>query len=462
TTPWTYLKRPPTPTPDNAPGPAETLDSVIETPPTFSLTPELELLEGATNDLPANIKSTSLANDPTWKPENVTDDDTAAKTNESTPGRQVKFLCRGAIALLALQREIDDRVAEVENFRNQLEEDPRVIWAEIEGDQNSDFITVSSFFPDAERTRSSCIIKGSDGFPVMRFDQPIVFKVTVPIENQPQHHDADDIPTDTYWVAWNGIVALVMWRHESESSPLSGGHIVFDILERAVSRCGHSLYNQACSPGCENIFLHTNILLTPSKECERVHFVKRNGSEIHLLFAEWEDEKDSLIDVFFDLGNSYESFAHQKNTGRRIIDLEAEAYAQLLQLISHYAEHAQIATKPIFRRVIASWRGRGWKSEVRLLGAQTWLCISGIEILKRNWIDEKKSFDDDIEESGIEEIFIADYGDDVAKIESLDLSRLDRLCSQMEARIDNTASLRTTAGGAAAGAAAGFLASLLF
>ncbi|MFJ8539200.1 hypothetical protein [Streptomyces sp. NPDC093591] len=387
---------------------------------------------------------------------------TSSTEEETSSSSRSKFLCRSATVLLALQREINDRAAEIENVRNHLEEDPRVIWAELEEDQNSDFITVSNFFPDADRTRPSHIIKGSDGFPVMRFDQPIVFKAAVPIKNQPQHHNADDIPTDTYWVAWNGVVALVMWRHESGRSPLSGGHIAFDILEKAVNGCGHTLYNQACSPECENIFMHTNLLLTPSEECNRTHFVKRNESDIHLLFAEWEDEKDSLIDLFLDLGSSYENFARQKNTGRRIIDLESEAYTQLLHLLSHYAEHAQISTKPLLRRLIARWHGRGWRSEVRLLSSHIWLCISGIEILKRNWIDEKKAFYDDVEESGLEEIFAIDYGDDVERIETLDLTRLDSICSQMESRIDNTALSWTTVGGAMAGAITGSLASLLF
>ena len=387
---------------------------------------------------------------------------TGSTEEKTSLGHRSRFLCRSATVLLALQCDVGDRAAEIENVRKLLAEDPRVIWAELEEDQNSNFITVSDFFPDSNRTIPSRITNGSDGFPVLRFDQPIVFKMVAPIEDQPQHHDADDIPTDTYWVAWNGVVAMVMWKHDLERSPLSGGHIAFEILEKAVNKCGHVLYNQACSPECENIFMHTNLLLEPSGECDRVHFIKRNGSDIHLLCPEWEDEKDSLIDLFLDLGTVFEHFAHQKNTGRRIIDLESAAYAQLLHLISHYAQHAQISTQPLLRRLIARWRGRGWKSEVRLLCAHVWLCISGIEVLKRNWIDEKKSFYDDVEESGLEEIFAIDYGDDAEKIETLDLTRLDSICGQMEARIGNPDLSWMIVSGAIAGGITGCLASLFF
>ncbi|MFD6203690.1 hypothetical protein ACWCQF_10810 [Streptomyces rubiginosohelvolus] len=388
--------------------------------------------------------------------------DLGLKADGPEETQQVTYLCRGATALLSLGQSIENRMAEVESIRESLESDPRVIWAELERDQNPDFISIGRYYPDSSRTSPEGLITGSDAFRVLRFDQPIVFKVVVPIKNQPQHHNADDIPTDTYWVAWNGVTALVMWRHYDSITPRSGGHVVFGILEDAVAKRGHALHIQACSPGCKNIFLHTNLILTPKSECSRTQFIKRKANDVYLMFAEWESEKDSLIDLFYDMGGLYRNFALQQNTGRRIIALEAEAYSQLLHLVSHYAEHAKISATSLPTRLLARWKSRGWRSEVRHLSAQVWLCVSSIELLRRAWADEKKTFDDYVDEAGLEEIFFIDYGDDVAKLETIDLSRLESLCSQVEARLDNTALSWAATGGAVAGAVTGSLASLLF
>jgi hypothetical protein len=252
------------------------------------------------------------------------------------------------------------------------------------------------------------------------------------------------------------VSLIVLWQHEAEMVPLSGGHVVLSIVGDAANRCGLRIYNQACSPGCENIFLHANLLLSPD-DVERLEFVSRDSNDIYLKCREWPDEKELLIDIFLDLGIVVGYFSKQKNLARRVIDLEAEAYSQLMHLLAHYTEHAEAPVKKILSRLKWRWSNRHWRSEVRLLGSRIWLCISGIELIKRNWMEQNKAFLSSVEEAKLAEIFRIDYSGDVAAVDSMDLSRLESICAQVESRLDNRALSWATAGGAVAGAVAGAL-----
>jgi hypothetical protein len=80
-------------------------------------------------------------------------------------------------------------------------------------------------FPKRQDTTDDALFSGKDAFKAIRLSDPVAFIVTVPIKNQPEFRGYNDIPTDTYYVAWDGITAFVLWRRlaDDRMPPRSGG-----------------------------------------------------------------------------------------------------------------------------------------------------------------------------------------------------------------------------------------------
>ncbi|MFI5661566.1 hypothetical protein [Streptomyces sp. NPDC051684] len=295
----------------------------------------------------------------------------------------------------------------------------------------------------------------------MYFDTPILFKVVIPIKNQPQHHNADDIPTDTYWVAWDGVVVMVLWRHERAHIPRSGGQVILQLLEQVCGTANLGVLNQACSPACTNVFMHSDLVVTQLEDLDECRVLDFDRTTVDVAAPANEEPEDILIDLFYSFGRASFHFARQKNLGRRIIDLEAEAWRRASHLLAHYSAHVEAAASPVRKRVVMRWRNRGWRSEVRSLSAQTWVCMTGIELMLRRWKECRNDFSDATTERSCMPIFETDYSDEAKMIESIDLSRLESMGTQVESRLDNRLISIATAGGAISGAVTGALVTLI-
>lgn len=385
----------------------------------------------------------------------MTNPDAPQASSEGKP----TFLCRiGTIFLLSPEKREFSKYQE--DVCNALQGDPRIQWVK-RPKLNMDFCRHLAVYPDANESDTDEIMHGSDALRAVHLDRPIIFKMVVPIKNQPQHHHADDIPTDTYWVAWDGVVVMILWRHKKKDLPRSGGQIVLQLLEEVCKTVSLGVLNQACSPACSNVFMHSDLIVNQVEELDEARVLDADRTTVEIATPFNEQPEDVLIDLFFAFGRPSLYFARQKNLGRRIIDLETEAWGRASHLISHYAAHAQASALPIKDRIVARWRNRGWRSEVRSLSAQTWVCMTGIELMLRKWKELKNDFSDAATEHSCMPVYETDYTDDVAIIESIDLSRLESMSTQVESRLDNRLISIATAGGAISGGITGALVSLL-
>ncbi|MFJ6561774.1 hypothetical protein ACIQMV_18265 [Streptomyces sp. NPDC091412] len=379
--------------------------------------------------------------------------------SQGSPDNGPTFLCRiGTIFLLTPEkRKFGDYM---ENLCNALQGDPRVQWVK-RAKLNTDYCSHIAVYPNADESDSDEVMHGSDAMRAVQFDRPLLFKIVVPIKNQPQHHHADDIPTDTYWVSWDGVVVMVLWRHEREAIPSSGGQIILQLLEEICASANLGVFNQACSPACMNVFMHSDLVIKQLDGLEDCRVFGFDRTTVDVAAPPSEDPEGVLIDLNYSFGRTALYFARQKNSGRRIIDLEAEAWRRAARLLSHYSAHVEAAATPLRKRIVMRWRNRGWRSEVRSLSAQTWVCMTGIEVTLRNWKELKNDFFGAAKENSCMPIFETDYSDEVAMIESIDLSRLESMSTQVESRLDNRLVSIATAGGAVSGAIAGALVTLL-
>lgn len=353
------------------------------------------------------------------------------------------------------------KAALVEEFRMALLEDPRVVSAESRG-HDQGFTYSEECWPDASRSDSDEALRtGDDSFSVLRLDGPVLFCVQVPKKNQPAHHGFSDFPSDTYWVAWDGVTAIVTWTQPNQRIPMAGGHVVEEILRSALQGLGCDLYVQACSPGCDNLFTHTIMHVLVDPEVDDLECTTRTNMEADVTVGVVDDDEDLLMELWFGLNMSFNSFAEMKNLGRRSIDLENSARKTLAHLLAHYYEHATADAQKGWKRTRALWSQRGWRREASQLMAGLWLTLSNIEVVRRQWEEAHRSFARQTGSQGLAVIFDVDYREDAEVVASLDVSHLEVNVQQIGTRLDSRSLSWATGLGAIAGGVAGLLAGLL-
>lgn len=349
----------------------------------------------------------------------------------------------------------------ISEVADQLKQDARVVSVHVD-DSMPHGVSEQEMFPDQARTTDEGVLTGGDSFTVITSKQFLTFKVRVPIKNQPVHSDLDQAPSDTYWVSWNGLTAVVMWDQKESYRPLSGGQVVTNILEEAVQRIGASLYVQNCSPGCDFQFLHRTLRVVVDPEADlldlRVDPFDREEVVIAL-----PSGGPSIGDVEY-LGvmvnGSIESFAEFKNLGRRIIDLENQIRGNLTHMLAHLHENnLLVALGWKASSIVPRWRGRRWRREVRHLISGTWLGMSHVEALRRDWEDQRVWLETNEEEAML--LLRTDLLSDISSVRALDLAPIAETVNQVSNGLDNRTVVTATGLGALAGGLAGFVGSVL-
>jgi hypothetical protein len=298
---------------------------------------------------------------------------------------------------------------------------------------------------------------GSDAMPSVVFDAPIWFAVEVPEKNQRRIHPTDVIPTH-YHVIWDGIFILVTWTMPGDDPviPMSGGHVVEDILRDSLASLDLGLYVQACSPGCKHQFAHADLrLLAAEPGATAVEYTNPER------WGEWDalvpghSPGDRAMRLFQDLRLAGRIFTRLKNIGRRVVDLEQTTRLSLDRLMTINYERAEVPLLPWRERISVRWVMRFWRRHARHEIAKVWLVLASIERLRRRWSATRFDFDDETSERGMRNLFLRDYSDDVARVASLDLALIRSGVEQAAQRLDSRAIVSGTVAAAIAGAAAG-------
>jgi hypothetical protein len=255
------------------------------------------------------------------------------------------------------------------------------------------------------------------------------------------------------------MVLLVTWKlGRTEPMPMSGGHVVKEILHDALLRVGHELYVQGCNPGCTHDFAHTTIRFLPGPE---------GLEEVEFRDSPWFAEAEALVPsmpeeilrnyVYLDISLAVRDFTKLKNLARRILETEAAARSALGSLMWLNYKRAQLPSEPIGESLQRRWEMRGWRAESHRLIARVWLALAGIETLRRQWSADRFSFEDGLDTRGQATLFKLDYADEVDRVASLDLELMRSGVQEAAGRLDSGALLRVTAIAAVAGAVTGGL-----
>lgn len=341
----------------------------------------------------------------------------------------------------------------VPNLRDRLEEairnDNRIVDA-LPVSINEEWIHGTVVYPRRNETTDEALLSSGDATSAIRFRAPIVFTVKIPIKNQPLFHNENDIPTDTYYAAWDGITATVLWKREPENlePPRSGGHIVIDVLQDIAKAMGLHLYVQACGPGCTNGFAHPVMRIERVRDSEERFSVRgfdnyNNCVNIHMHGK--GSPQDLVAGIALTTGGEGESFAIYKNYARRILDLEICARSMVDELLA--LRHARIARSrlSVAKRIRESWVQRSNERKVRLLMSSLWLAFARIEALRMDWLQTRRRFNDLLGRFHYGDLYETDRGDDDEAIMSQDLSVIGGAVDQTATRMDARALAWTTA-----------------
>ena len=342
-----------------------------------------------------------------------------------------------------------------------LGSDPRVVRV-LPPQDLAGIDSTHSLFPDEARTSPAGVLHGTDAFVVREFRHPICFQVRVPAKNQPLHFEFNDVPTDTYYVAWDGMNVVVMWVQGADDFPMSAGQVVADIVADAVTQCNGYLYIQNCSPGCTFNFAHRTLRLGLDEDVELFEIVDSAPGEptVDLFLPGLTTPLQQVDYVAAMIRGSLTEFAEFKNYGRRLIDLETAVRIDLTEVLSLLHRHSEIAGMSLgLRKLRARWSARRWRREARALVARTWLGMANIEALSRQWQSQRDNW-----MNGYAETFALlehDSRQDIASVESLQLDSMVATTNQVSAGLDNRTVVLATAWGAIAGGLAGGLAGVI-
>lgn len=349
----------------------------------------------------------------------------------------------------------------LEKVMEQLVADPRVQDVEHPWRFEEDWCRQGYIYPwsEEEDEVGAGLLAGSDRLHSLKFSTALTFQVEVPAKNQREVSGGDWIPTH-YHVAWDGWLAVVTWSfpRPSEPAPMSGGHVVREILETATKHAGFGLYVQACNPGCKYDFAHTTVRL---EEDVRFDGANVQYKESSLTFAEVVAEvppapdEDLVAMLHMSISQSSQPFLSLKNLGQRILELEDDARRSLAILLGIDYQRALVRATGLWGRPKAYWALRGTRQEKRRGISRLWLALSSIERLRRDWTEVYLFFKRTIEEDGRELLFLSDYADEVERVESLDLALLRAGAEEVAGRLDNRTLTSVTALAGVAGAAAG-------
>lgn len=315
------------------------------------------------------------------------------------------------------------------------------------------------YYPSLDKTDENSVVEASDAFFGFHFNSPLFIEIKVPVKNQPRHHGADDVPSEDYLVCWDGVTAAVAWKQTGNRLPLSGGHVVFSVLNEALLKTGTELYGQACSPHCRNLFFHSIAVLQGSGNHGDDTCYERSEEHrgVDVLLPSADDLEDALTWLMLDSGGTASNFAEFKNKGRRLLDLHELAEQATAQVLALQLSEMSAAARGPWSKLRNIRRTIKRKQQTRLLLAKAWLCLAHVETLRRQWSDNRADLGDPDNKEFVSLFLADDFARDEPRIDLLDPETIRSALDSVSVQLGTRSVVVATVLGGLAGAVAGFV-----
>lgn len=314
------------------------------------------------------------------------------------------------------------------------------------------------FVPPLSESSVEDVLADRDDFGVARFGKAIVFRVEVPVEDQPAFRGETSIPTTTYYVAWDGLLVTVLWEQPAGVDEVShaAGRVIYDLLDAAVDRAGAELRVQACSPGCTNLFMHTDVVMVGSGESP-----VDGWSRLLVMVVSSHRPPQEEVQIWHErIARSAMVFARMKSAGRRVRDLESLARSGLAFALTQRQKRDEKRREPWKLKIRNAGRRNGWRRNIDETLSDVWLAVARTEQYRREWQEHRLRFLDTSKRANVQALFEIDRADDDSAINSMDLTLIREALEHAGNRLDaNMLSLVTglAAGGGIFGGVVGAL-----
>lgn len=368
--------------------------------------------------------------------------------------RPSTYMVRVGTFMLAATCEAGPISELLEVIEQGLRDDPRVATIKFPA-QDQHWINNEIRYPGGEETGVDVLLSGSDHFHNIVLTNPVEFIVQVPKKNQPDFRGYTDHPSDTYYVAWDGLTVVVGWSvgGTAESVPMAGGQIVADVLQDSLEKANLKLYVQSCSAGCTKLFWHTTVILREREEVEDHKFVDSPAPHGAVVMEApiYRNALSAMAMLLMVIRAEARHFAGFKNYSRRLINLDQASKSMVDSLLEIQYRKTHRQSLPIRDRVREWWRHRSDTRAMKRLVSSLWLSASRHEALLGEWHEDHDEFRDTIRENDSAVLFSRDLVRDERAVERQDLAFITRAVAETSSRFDaRLIALVTIVGGLAA------------
>jgi hypothetical protein len=151
-----------------------------------------------------------------------------------------------------------------------------------------------------------------------------------------------------------------------------------------------------------------------------------------------------------------------KNKGRRILEVEKYCRLALSELLGIAYVRARSSNESLRRGMKQRWVNQGWRRVSRRKISEVWLCLTNIELLRRELDELRFKFEESAKERGSGRLYERDHSGEVEAVENLDPNLVSGSAQEAAERLDNRALLLVTGVAAVSGAVGGAVVAGLF
>lgn len=378
--------------------------------------------------------------------------DVKRSTNKPSSG-QPSYVARTGLCILEELTYEKDRKANLRKVIACLKDDPRVKDL-VELDLKSVSLSSPKFFITNRESKPDFTIQAPISASVhshaLQISPPLQFTVQIPRRLQaPKGANADSVPSEEYWVVWDGVVVVVLWKCEDSPHPFGalGGVAVIKLLDEIVKKSDNAVTAQPCGPNCDYLFAHCDIQVVATDEQEDGREFKEAGRwRVSLEIGHEHAAPDAAASsVYRIIGLASRLFAHMRSDGKAISDIEESAREDLDELLEIYHTTTLIGSLVSPKSWKARWELRGWRRNAKRLIARLWLALSALEARRHDWANNKFSYDRAANSLGRNLIFRHEYDDEVNYISAVDVSSIESSVAYAASHLDTQSLVKTTA-----------------
>jgi hypothetical protein len=389
-----------------------------------------------------------------------------SQPTEDSSLTQPSYVTRVGLCILEDRVVKNDRKESLQKVVTSLREDPRVKDL-VDVDLEKATLRRPKFAAagiDSKRDFDTGVpISPSVHIHALEIDPPLKFTVQIPRRLQIQKGASEEsVPTDEYWVVWDGILLVVMWRYDGNGSyGTLGGTAIIKLLMEVAQKSGKAVYVQPCGPNCDYPFAHRDIRVVSTNEAEdgQQPTFKETGRLLVTLELSSEPATpyEAASKVHSEVFLVSRWYARMRSDGEAIHDIEEAARGDLRDLLKIY--HTATLFGPLVYPSSwkARWRLRGWRRNARRLIARLWLALSALESRRHDWANSKFTYEKVASRQGRGLIFRTEYEDEVNYVSAMDVSRIESSVEYAASHLDTRSVAVATTAGAIAGAIVGAL-----